>query len=145
MPHPSAEQIADIVLNRRQVYDLDTDSQIRQAANRLTARALIELLTRLDDQSPDFQSHLSTLLRNLPGEELSSLIGFYAPSNAGPQPDNPGPSTETREHHLRLVFRDEQAASSNSLSFPISTPTTFWAPRGSVTVRCSIFASAFRP
>ena len=38
------------------------------------------------------------------------MVGFYAPSNAGPQPDNPGPSTETREHHLRLVFRDEQAA-----------------------------------
>ena len=49
MARPSPDQIADIVLKRRQVYGLDADSHIRQAANRLTARALFELLAPLDD------------------------------------------------------------------------------------------------
>lgn len=112
MPHPSPEQIADIVLSRRQVYDLDTDSRIRQAANRLTARALFELLARLDDQSPDFASHLSTLLHKLPVEEPSFMIGFDTgdlPTAAG-QPDIPKLPEEPSEHYLQLVFRDEKAA-----------------------------------
>ncbi|MEO8045045.1 MAG: hypothetical protein ABI674_09075 [Spartobacteria bacterium] len=105
MPQPSAEQIADIILNRRQVYDLDTDSQIRQAADRLTTRALFELLARLDDQSLDFLSPLSALLR---AEGPSSFIGFRAPSIA--EPDIAGPSEKPIEHYLRLIFRDKEAA-----------------------------------
>jgi hypothetical protein len=112
MPHPSPEQIADIVLNRRRVYDLDTDSHIRQAANRLTARALFELLARLNDQSPDFATHLSALLHEFPGEGPSCMIGFDTGDlpTADEQPDIPEPPEEPSEHYLRLVFRDEQAA-----------------------------------
>lgn len=112
MSHPSPEQISDIVLNRRQVYDLDTDSRIRQAANRLTARALFELLAHLDDKSPDFASHLSALLNEFPGEGPCYMIGFdtgYLPT-AHDQSDNPEPPKAPSEHYLRLVFRDQQAA-----------------------------------
>ena len=112
MPHPSPEQIADIVLNRRQVYDLDTDSHIRQVANRLTARALLELLAGLDDQSPDFASHLSALLREFPDEGVVGIIGFATGDHptADDHSDTPELPTEPSEHYLRLVVRDEQAA-----------------------------------
>ena len=112
MPHPTPEHIADIVLNRRQVYDLDTDSHIRQVANRLTARALFELLARSDDQSPDFAAHISALLRESPGESLSYLIGFDSGDfpTADEDADIPDQPQEPCEHYLRLVFRDEQAA-----------------------------------
>lgn len=112
MPHPSPAQIADIVLNRREVYDLDTDSLIRQAANRLTAKALFELLARLDDQSPGFASQLSALLHGFPGEEPSFLIGFDTGDlpTADEPPDIPEPPKGPIEYYLRLVFRDEKAA-----------------------------------
>jgi hypothetical protein len=112
MPQPTPEQIADIVLNRRQVYDLDTDRHIRQVSNRLTARALFELLARLDDQSPEFASHLSALLHESPGQGLSCLIGFATGDHptADDESDTPEPPNEPSEHYLRLVFRDEQAA-----------------------------------
>jgi hypothetical protein len=112
MPQPTSEQITDIVLNRRQVYDLDTDSHIRQAANQLSARALFELLARLDDQSPDFASDLSTLLHETPSESVSCLIGFASHDflTADDKRDADEPPSEPSEHYLRLVFSDEQAA-----------------------------------
>ena len=112
MPQPTPEQIAEIVFSRRQVYDLDTDSHIRQVANRLTARALFELLARLDDQAPDFASHLTSLIRELPIEGVSCMIGFDTGDipTADEQPDISDQPEEPSEHYLRLVFRDEQAA-----------------------------------
>jgi hypothetical protein len=68
MSYPSPEQIADIILSRRQVYGLDADSRIREAANRLTARALFEILGRLDDKSIDIASQLSELVTACGGE-----------------------------------------------------------------------------
>ena len=112
MPSPSPEQVVDIVLNRRQVYNLDTDSRIREAVNCLTARALFELLARLDDHSPDFPSHLSTLLRELPVEGISGMIGFHTGDlpSAVEHPEIPELHEKPSEHYLRLVFSDEQAA-----------------------------------
>jgi hypothetical protein len=111
MARPTAEKIADIVLGRRQVYGLDADSHIRQAANRLTARALFEILERLDDESADFPSQLSVLLAEFPGAELSSLIGFDTRDipNGEPETEAQQPERPT-EYYLRLVFRDEDAA-----------------------------------
>ncbi len=112
MAQPSTEKIADIILNRRVVYGMDTDSHIRQAANRLTARALFELLGRLDDESADFATHLSALLTKFGGEEVTYLIGFNTDdtpagdpdTDATPQPEKPA------EFYLRLIFCDENAA-----------------------------------
>jgi len=111
MARPTPEKIADIILGRRQVYGLDADSHIRQAANRLTALALFEILERLDDESTDFPSQLSALLADFPGEELSYLIGFDTGDvpNGEAEADVQQPQTPT-EVYLRLVFRNEDAA-----------------------------------
>src|SRR5688500_15912366 len=47
------DDIADVVLNRRQVYSLDVDARIREVADRLSARAFFELLSRLDPLFPN--------------------------------------------------------------------------------------------
>lgn len=110
MHSPTLEQISDIILNRRPVFSLDVDSLIRQAANRLTARALLELLTRMDVKQPEFTSSLSNLLAEV-GVEDTILIGF----SSGHQRTSDD-STEVKEpsepsvHYLKLVFEDEQAA-----------------------------------
>jgi len=112
MARPTPEKIADIILGRRQVYGLDADSHIREVANRLTARALFEILGRLDDESADFASQLSALLAEFGGEEVSSLIGFDTgdiPSGDGDADTSQQPENPT-EFYLRLVFRDEHAA-----------------------------------
>src|SRR5689334_15811104 len=112
MPKPSPEKLADIILNRRPVYGLDTDSHVRHVANRITARLLFELLGSLDDASPDFASQLSSMLSAFPTQELSTLVGFdtgdVAVSDSDPKcAPRPGHPTE---YYLRLVFRDESAA-----------------------------------
>lgn len=121
MAKPSPENIADIVLGRRQVYGLDTDSQIRQAANRFTARALFELLSRLDDESPSFPTQLATLLSELGiGEGTSYLVGFDTgniPKEDGESKADQVPGMPT-EHFLKLVFRNEDAAYYQFALFP---------------------------
>jgi hypothetical protein len=112
MARPSPEKIADIILGRRQVYGLDVDSRICEAANRLTARALFEILERLDEESADFTDQLSAVSTEFGGKEVSSLIAFDtgdipsadSEAEAARQPEKP------TELYLRLVFRDEDAA-----------------------------------
>jgi hypothetical protein len=121
MARPSPEKITDIILARRQVYGLDADSHIRQAANRMTARALFEMLGRLDDESPDFASHLSSLLSEFPGEEISALIGFDTGDipSSDCEPESTPPPEKPTEFYLRLVFRDEDAAYYQFPLFPL--------------------------
>ena len=110
MARPTPENIADIILSRRQVYDLDVDSSIRQAANRFTARALFEILAKLDDESADFPSQLSTLLSEFCGE-VTAVIGFDTGDvRIADGADTPKAPTKPSEHYLKLVFRDEDAA-----------------------------------
>lgn len=107
MPHPTPDQIADIVLGKRPVYGIDVDSRIRELANRLTARAFFELLARLDDKSPAFGSELSETV----GSELSGVIGFHTNAMRHGDPSEfEKPACEPKEHYLKLIFRDEQAA-----------------------------------
>ncbi len=112
MAHPSPERITDIILGRRQVYSLDADSHIRQAANRLTARALFELLGRLDDEIPEFTVHLSALLDEFGNHDLNYLIGFDTGDLpvGDHEPDEPSPPEAPTEYYLRLVFSNEDAA-----------------------------------
>lgn len=111
MAKVSPEAVADIILNRREVYGVDIDSRIREAANRVRAGVLFELLGRLDDESEGFASHVSTLLSALPGEEVSALIVLGKSDNPGGhgKPEREQPEKPT-EYYLRLVFCDENAA-----------------------------------
>ncbi|HEY1172743.1 MAG TPA: hypothetical protein VGH19_15355 [Verrucomicrobiae bacterium] len=115
MAQLSPDQIADIILSRRSVYGLDTDSRIRQVANQLTARALFELLAQLDDQASDFPLQLSTLLLEL-GDDLhlkdKYLISFDTgnlPADA-PEVTPPPAPEEPSVHYLKLIFQNEDAA-----------------------------------
>jgi hypothetical protein len=112
MARPTPDEIADIVFNRRQVYSLDTDSLIRQAANRLTARALFELLGRLDVKAVDFASHLSGVLSKFGPGEVAFLIGFDTGDvpTAAPPAEVSQEAAQPTEYYLKLVFRDEKAA-----------------------------------
>ena len=112
MARPSPEQLVDIILNRREVYGLDADSRIRQAANRLTARAFFEFLEKLDNDSADLPSQLARLLDEFGGEELSYVIGFdtgTVPASEG-EAVVPPPANEPADYYLKLVFADEAAA-----------------------------------
>jgi hypothetical protein len=60
----SFDDIADVILNRRRVYSLDVDARIREAADRLNARAFFELLSRLDDRQAGFGETLADLCRS---------------------------------------------------------------------------------
>ncbi|MBL9166832.1 MAG: hypothetical protein JNN07_03755 [Verrucomicrobiales bacterium] len=112
MSYPSPEQIADIILSRRQVYGLDADSRIREAANRLTARALFEILGRLDDKSTDIASQLSELVAACGGEDVSYRIGFDTGDIpcVDEDPDTAPQPEQAKEIYLRLRFRNEDAA-----------------------------------
>lgn len=92
MGQPSPDQIADILFSRRQVYALDTDSLIRQAAHFLTARALFELLARLDDASSDFASQLSAFVAEFGSRETDFLIGFATADSPSATVDAGGPT-----------------------------------------------------
>jgi hypothetical protein len=107
---PSPEQIADIILNRRPVYDLDTDSHIRQMANLLSAHALIELLAREDDQAPDFGSRIAEMLREFPEEGLCYLRFDTGTLPIGEDEPEVAEPVAQSDHYLRLVFRNEEAA-----------------------------------
>ena len=107
MPHPTPNQIADIVLGRRRVYDIDLDSRIRELANRVTARAFFELLERSDDSSPTFGSEISKAV----GDELSGVIGFNTAEICHSDTLDSGEQTAApNEFFLKLVFCDEEAA-----------------------------------
>src|SRR5262245_20331869 len=75
---PSPEQIVDIILSKREVYGLDIDSRIREAANHLTARAFFEVLARIDMNAPDIGSLLSNAFSEC-RSELMGVIGFATP------------------------------------------------------------------
>jgi len=113
MAHPiTPAEIDDILFNRRQVYSLDTDSLIRQVANRLTARTLFELLGRLDVEAVDFASHLSGFLSEFGAGEVAYLLAFDTGDvpRTAPEAEELQQPGEPTEYYLKLVFRDEQAA-----------------------------------
>lgn len=109
----SFDDIADVVIRRKQVYSLDVDARIREAANRLTARAFFELLSRLDDREPKFGEVLADLCRNVFKEETYAIrfderIVEDVESEASVV--EPEESVCGAVHFMRLVFRNEDAA-----------------------------------
>ena len=118
MARPSPQSIFDIVLSRRVVYDLETESRIREAANRFTARALLELLQQFDDEAPDFSRKLCQTLCETVGGELSYTIGFDTGNSRRVDAGSRGEPVRPSEHYLKLVFRNEEAAMYQFPLFP---------------------------
>ena len=114
----SFDDIAEVVLNRKQVYSLDVDARIRDAADRLSARAFFELLSRLDDREASFGETLGELCRDVFKEE-SYVIGFDDGTVKSVESDvAPEDPVAGAQYYLRLVFRNEDAAYYQYALFP---------------------------
>ena len=106
----SFDDIAEVVLGKKQVYSLDVDSRIREAADRLTARAFFEFLSRLDDREPRFGEELEDLCRSVLKDD-TYLIGFDDGTRTGDESEvAPEEKIAEAVYYLRLVFVDADAA-----------------------------------
>jgi hypothetical protein len=115
---PTAEQVVDIILSRREVYGLDIDSRIRKAANQLSARAFFEVLARIDMNAPDIGSVLSDAFSEF-RSELMGVIGFATPQMKAADPtDFETADEKAKQYCLKLIFCDEQAAFYQESLFP---------------------------
>jgi hypothetical protein len=115
---PSPEQIVDIILGKREVYGLDVDSRIREAANQLTARAFFEVLARVDISAPDIGSVLSDAFPDC-RSELAGVIGFATGQTRFADPTNfETAEGKAKQYCLKLIFSDEQAAFYQEPLFP---------------------------
>lgn len=117
--------MADIIFNRRIVYGLDVDSLIRETANRLTARALFEMLAKFDPRAPDFSEKLREII-DISSDVLIAggtelLVRFDDGLPRVPEGDEDpllSQPVNPSVHHLKLVFRDEAAARYQFPLFP---------------------------
>jgi len=115
---PTPERVVDIVLSRREVYGLDIDSRIREAANHLTARAFFEVLARIDMNAPDIGSVLSDAFSEF-RSELAGVFGFATPQMRMADATQFETADEkTKQFCLKLIFCDEQAAFYQEPLFP---------------------------
>ena len=97
---------------RRVIYGFDLDSRIRQAANRMTARALFAAVAQVDDESPGFADELIQLFDEVESWGPHCLMGFDTGDfpSAEEQDDSPPPAAAPVEYYLKLIFRNEDAA-----------------------------------
>jgi hypothetical protein len=110
MSQPSPNDIVDIILNRREVFGLDTDSRIRAASNCLTARAFFEVLTRVNMDAPDVASVLSEVFSAHASEPLGMIAFDTVGTTKGARTDMEPQTGTAHECWLKLVFANEQAA-----------------------------------
>lgn len=108
MPSPSPEKIADIILCRRAVYDITTDTAIRSAGEKLSARSIFVLLSKTDETSPDFESQVRESLPPFINDDTVWAGEIMQPVFD----DEPVVQeiTGTTIVYLRLVFRDAECA-----------------------------------
>ena len=98
------------------VYDIDTDSLMRDCANSMSALALFGLLGRLDDDAPDFGDKFREQVKELNIGGASYLISF----NDGKWDDLPQEergdleeeveTLSSSEHYLKLIWVSDEAA-----------------------------------
>ncbi len=103
------------------VFGLDVDSRIRQAANGMSARLMIELFHRLDTSSADWEREFISALNAIEEDcgtgDPSFLIGFddgrwqglEAGEDFEEEEEEEEPDTSS-EHYLQLRFTSEDAA-----------------------------------
>lgn len=106
----SFDDIAEVVIGKKPVYSLDVDARIREAADRLSARAFFELLSRLDDREPEFGNILSDLCKDVLKDE-TYVIGFDERIVECEENEVlPAEKVAEAVYHLRLVFVNADAA-----------------------------------
>jgi hypothetical protein len=113
MPRPTVEKLMRVLYRDGVVYDIDTDSLIRQYANNTSALALFGILTRMDDAAPDFGDHLRAAVKEANMFGPSCLMSFddgswdHLPQG---EPEEEADATSTSEHFLKLVWVSDEAA-----------------------------------
>lgn len=116
MTRPTVEKLVRILCREGVVYDLDTDIRIRQCANGMTARALLEAMERLDDAAADHivREHLRDTLSMECVNDPTMLIAFddgrWRNLPEGDEVAGTAPESEPFVHYLRLVFSTPEAA-----------------------------------
>lgn len=104
------------------VFGLDVDSKIRQAANRMSARLLIELYYRCDAAEPDWQTRFADSLPEHMLCDPNALVGFDDGRWQGREVDSeenlPPIPEATVTRYLKLRFCNEEAAYYQFSLFP---------------------------
>lgn len=118
MPRPTVENLIRVLSREGVVYDLDTDSRIRECANGMTARALLEVMERLDAAGSDagVRDQLLAVLSRAWVNDDTYLIAFddgrlrNLRKSEGREDDGLSEAAESSVHYLRLIFSSPEAA-----------------------------------
>lgn len=102
------------IISGEKVFGLEVDSKIRQAANSMTARLMLELFKRCDDSDPHWQTAFADSLDPYLCHDPAALVGFddgkwnHLPcGDAGKESSH---ETAVSEHYLILRFGNSDAA-----------------------------------
>jgi hypothetical protein len=102
------------VIAGESVFGMDADSRIRQAANCMSARLMVELFNRCDDSKPDWGIEFAESLSEFALGDPCALIGFDDgrwQGREGVDGEELPPIPEANfSYYLKLVFRNEDTA-----------------------------------
>jgi hypothetical protein len=123
MPKPTVEKLMRVLYRDGVVYDIDTDSLIRECANSMSALALFGVLSRMDDEAADFGDNLREGLKEVTFMSINGFVcmpdgswsesseetNFAAVGDAS-NPQEGGDDSSTSEHYLKLHWVSTEAA-----------------------------------
>ncbi len=113
MPTPDPSELIRLLLGE-QVFGRDTDSKIRQAANEVSARAMIEMFRRCDTSREGWADEFANGLMEITTGDPSVLIGFNNGRSQGRESTTGEVQDETStaacDYYLQLEFTDELAS-----------------------------------
>lgn len=102
------------VISGEPVFGLDVDTRIRQAANCMSARLMIEWFLRCDDTVEGWAERFAGSLTELASGDPGSLIGFDDGRWQGKEVEDESELSSIPEaictFYLKLEFRNEDAA-----------------------------------
>ncbi|MGV3531742.1 MAG: hypothetical protein ACO1QR_05180 [Chthoniobacteraceae bacterium] len=111
------------VIEGETVFGLESDSRIRQAANQMSALALLSLFKTFETAESEWSSRLAEMLSEVPTTDPTYLIGFDIGQWEGLGAEEPEEPSEYPDdpsvHYLKLRFRNEDAAYYQFHLFPV--------------------------
>lgn len=123
MPRPTVEKLMRVLYRDGVVYDIDPDNLIREYANRMSALAFFNVLSGMDDASPDFGDHLREGLKEVRFRSMNGFVcmpdGSWAGSSEEVIVGMAGDGGEMEEdcnasppsvHYLKLHWSSNEAA-----------------------------------